>query len=268
MLKKSIARISYLTLLRACWRLAEKDRAKMLTVYALLFVANGINLLQPLIWGKVVDVVAAGGSGHSADLMPKLTFWIGAMVLALMAFWLFFGPARIIERRFAFTLRRKLTQRLYGQVTDLPWKWHQTHHTGDTLNRLKFAVEAIYQFADEQFCYLDVFFSLIGSVAVLTWIAPSIGLIVLLAVPVLLVGMALFDRKLTRLSERENKAEHHLAAGLFDYLGNIATVLTLRLQNASRSEVERRIDAISAPRDSSVLVNEQKWFLSRCSCKS
>ncbi len=260
MLKASIDKITYLTLVRACWRLADGDRRRMVGVYSLLFVANAINLLQPLIWGKVVNVVASGGGGHDPRLMPQLTLWIGAMVLALMGFWLFHGPARVIERRFAFQLRRKLTQRLYGHVTDLPWKWHQTHHTGDTLNRINYGVEAIYLFADEQFGYLDVFFSLVGSIAVLAWIAPWVGLMVVLAVPVLLLGMAAFDRRLSRLSERQNKAEHHLAAGLFDYLGNIGTVLTLRLQKASRSEVERRIDAISAPRDRLVLVTEQKWF--------
>ena len=260
MLKKTIDKITYLSLLRTCWRMAEGDRTKMVTVYGLLFVANAVNLLQPLIWGKVVDVVATYGAPGNPHLMGQLTLWVGAMIGAVVVFWTFHGPARIIERRFAFSLRRKLTQRLYGQITDLPWQWHQTHHTGATMNRMNYAVDAIYGFADEQFGYLDVFFALIGSLAVLAWIAPSVGLLVLLAVPILVFCMSRFDRKLANLSEAQNKAEHHLAAGLFDYLGNIATVLTLRLQNPSRREIERRMEAITEPRDRVVVATERKWF--------
>ncbi len=257
MLKKSFDKVTYLTLIRACWNLAEGDKKRMATAYGLLLVANSIALMQPLLLGKVVDVVTKGGDSVIRDI----ALWLGAMTLATVAFWCFHGPARVMERRLAFTLRRRLTSRLYGQVTGLPWAWHQTHHSGDTLNRLNYAVEAIYLFADEQFGYLDVAFNMAGSMIMLAWVAPQTALLVAFAIPLLLVIVARFDRLLTLLNHDQNKAEHHLSAGLFDYLGNIATVLTLRLQGASRAEIDRRMAAIVTPRDRIVLLQEQKWFI-------
>ncbi len=53
-----------------------------------------------------------------------------------------------------------------------------------------------------------------------------------------------FDRVLVPLIEAGNEREHTLNAALFDYISNIITVLTLRLQGSTRAEVAARVDAM------------------------
>ena len=68
-----------------------------------------------------------------------------------------------------------------------------------------------------------------------------------------------FDVVLMRLSVRENHAERHYAAGLLDVLGNIGSVLCLRLQPATHRMLAGRLHAVFAPLKRAIVINEAKW---------
>ena len=53
------------------------------------------------------------------------------------------------------------------------------------------------------------------------------------------ITVVLYDRKLVALYERENAAENSIGAGLFDYISNMTTVLTLRLKTHESNLVSR-----------------------------
>jgi ABC-type multidrug transport system fused ATPase/permease subunit len=62
-----------------------------------------------------------------------------------------------------------------------------------------------------------------------------------------------------RLVREENRAERRYNAALVDCLGNIGTVLTLRLQEPMRRMLRSRLLAVFAPLRRNIVFNEVKW---------
>jgi len=58
---------------------------------------------------------------------------------------------------------------------------------------------------------------------------------------------------------KTNEAEHHLSAALYDYIGNIVTVLTLRMQGNTGDEIQLRYEGIKKSFWREVGLNEWKW---------
>ena len=253
-----VERFSYLYMLRASWRLADAgQRRMMLGFYLLSILANCVGLIEPLILARIVQSITAGGP----EVLHQLAIWSAVWLGWIIVFWALHGPSRVVERRLSFALRQRLTERLYTGITSQSWAWHQNHHSGALLNRTNFAAQAIYDFADNQFMFVQFGLRMVGSIAILLWIAPGAGLTMAVSLPLLSLLLSRFDKALARLSQQQNRAEHATAASLSDYLGNIGTVLTLRLQQASRGEILRRLSGVGVPLGRAVYMNEGKWCL-------
>ncbi len=249
--------IDYVRLIRNAWRLAHGHHRRLVLIWSLQVITNALTLVQPIIVGKIVEAVAQGGP----MLFHNLVFWLLLMVGSVVAFFALQIPSRYMERRLAFHLRKELTGEMYREVTALPWSWHQNHHSGDTLNRIKLATDATFNFTDWHFLYLDVVLRLVGSVAFLLWVSPLAGLVIGLTVPAMIALLRHFNAALLATNTAQNEAENTTAAGLFDYLGNIATILTLRLQEASHGEIMRRLGLVQGWFHQYIMKNEIKWGL-------
>ncbi len=237
MLSALADRITYFWVIRTCWRFSSRpERRRLVLIYVLLTGSNAMALTRPVIIGKVVTTVATGGP----EFHRHLVLWLAAMVGSMVMSWVFVGPARIQERKFGFALRQSVTERLYGEVTALPWEWHQAHHTGDTLSRITTATKALFAFADNQFDYMNTFLKLAGCIGLLLWFAPEVGLVIAAVTPPLAYIMRRFDLVSMRITEEINRGERTLAASLMDYLGNIATLLALRIADAGRAVLHAR----------------------------
>src|SRR5256886_7799891 len=64
---------------------------------------------------------------------------------------------------------------------------------------------------------------------------------------------------MVRLVREENRAERRYISALVDCLGNIATVLSLRLQEPMRRMLRSRLLAVFAPLRRNIVFNEVKW---------
>src|ERR1043165_1431266 len=62
-----------------------------------------------------------------------------------------------------------------------------------------------------------------------------------------------------RLQREQQEHERRYAAGLLDFLGNISTVIALRLEAASRALVSARLSRVFVPLRKNIVVNETKW---------
>src|SRR5262249_12031818 len=130
---------------------------------------------------------------------------------------------------------------------------------GETLHRLDRSTKALFGFAQHQFIYLQNLVNLIGPIAALLLISRTTGAAALAGYLIVLVLLVRFDAATRRLNEVENREERRYNAALSDCLGNIATVLTLRLQAATRGLLATRLAAVFAPFRRNVVLNEVKW---------
>lgn len=246
----------YVALLRTAWRYARHARGRYLFIYTLFIITNLAFALYPLIYGWFIDAAQR----EPARVLTLARWYGGAYLGVKFLEWCFHGPARLMERQLAFELSRNFLEERYHQALHLPVKWHQDHHSGSTINRIRKAYEALRQFFEGGFMYLHALSKLVFSIAAMIWFSPLYGGIGFLLGAITVWTIFKFDRPYIRANQEVNEREHEISATLFDSLSNILTVITLRLENRVQAGLMSKVAALLPPFKRSALINETKWF--------
>ncbi|MEO5581408.1 MAG: ABC transporter ATP-binding protein, partial [Saprospiraceae bacterium] len=140
----------YLNLLSTAWKYARGDKIKYLQVYGMFGLTNIVDASRPLLYGWMIN----GIQEHGLEVWRYA--WQYALAYWGLAFleWSLHGPARVLERSLAFNLSRNFMMELYHQALHLPVKWHQDHHSGIIISRIRKAYEALKDFFQDGFMYI------------------------------------------------------------------------------------------------------------------
>ncbi|EWY36966.1 hypothetical protein N825_22910 [Skermanella stibiiresistens SB22] len=239
----------------ALWRHAEGGRHLVVAFVVLLVAAQTARLAIPYFFGNAVNDLQKGGNEGVPQAAVDMLWMLGFSILG----WALHGPGRVIERFTALRIRERFVDVLYRKLMSLPMGWHESHHTGDTIQRIGKADAALFDFSQNQFLYLQSVVGLIGPVVALCAISGVTGAVAMVGYAALGVILYHLDRAMARLADDENRAGRRYSAELVDSLGNVSTVMTLRLQDAMRVALTRRLREMFAPIRRSVLINEAKW---------
>ena len=247
----------YFSLLRTAWRYARTERKRYIFIYALFLGANFVYCSYPLLLGWFIDKIQ-----RRQDQIPHYVLLYGACYLGLKFLeWSMHGPARIMERKLAFNLSRNFLYERYHQALHLPAKWHQDHHSGSTINRLRKAYEALRSFFDGGFTSVYAISRLTVSLTAMLIVAPLFGGIAAALGALTIAIIMRFDKPIIKTQEQVNEAEHVVSATLFDSLSNIMTVVTLRLEQSMENGLAAKIQHLLHPFRRNALINEWKWFV-------
>lgn len=139
--------------------------------------------------------------------------------------------------------------------------WQSDHHSGDTIDKLTKATQALQDFAWSIFMYIGTIVTFLGSIIALMMIRPWIGvwLIVLWILVVALITY--FDKVIVAAIKEKNIFQNKVTSLLVDYLTNIKTLITLRFLEPTEQMVARSIDHSYPAYRTQVRVNELKWFI-------
>ena len=244
-------------LYRGIWRYAEGARAAMLGSMVLLMGSQGVRLAVPWFAAQAIDALQKGGPAS----LTRALAWVGAVMAASIVSWMLHGPGRVLERRVGMRVRETLSDELYTRLTAAPLSWHERHHSSDMQQRVRQSTQALYEFSANQFIYLQSLVGLVGPLVALVALSPPIGLAAFVAFGVLALLSVWIDRTLMRLAMQEMEAERRYGAGMADFLGHIGTVLSLRLQDASRRLLRLRLARVFVPLGRNIVVNEAKWCM-------
>lgn len=246
----------YLSLLATAWRYARHERRRYVFTYVLFTCSNFTFALYPILFGWFIDTIQRD---QSHVLIEALRYGAAYMIVKI-AEWAFHGPARIMERHLAFNLSRNFLEERYHQALHLPVKWHQDHHSGSTINRIRKAYEALKMFFDNGFLYVHALSKLVFSVLAMVYFSPLFGSIGVLLGGVTIAMIFKFDKPLVANQEQLNEREHILSANLFDSLSNIMTVITLRLEQSMEAGLMAKVRDLLPPFRRNAVLNEWKWF--------
>lgn len=247
----------YISLMVTAWRYARQEKKRYLLVYTLFICASVVSAMNPLLYGWFINIVQKEGIDR---LHYAWLFGAGFLLLKLLE-WSFHGPARIVERELAFNLSRNFLQELYHQTLHLPVKWHQDHHSGATINRIRKAYEALKDFFQNGFHYLYTITKFLSSFIAMLVFSPLFGAIGVLIGAVTVWVIFKFDKPFMKAVDDTNEKEHVVSSTLFDSLSNIITVITLRLEKRMEKSLLKKTDEVFPPFISSVKINEWKWFV-------
>ena len=237
------------------WRHAEGRRGKVVLFVVLLIAAQLVRLTIPWFFGEAVNALQTRGMEGIVQARNDLLLMLAAVGVA----WTMHGPARILERFTALVVRERFADALHAKALALPVRWHEQHHSGDTLHRMTRAATSLASFGQSQFIYLQNTVSVVGPIAALFVVSRATGAAALAGYAAIGFFVVRIDSIMVRLVREENRADRRYNSALVDCLGNIATVITLRLQAPMRRMLKSRLLDIFAPLRRNIVFNEVKW---------
>lgn len=247
----------YFSLIRTVWHYGKPWRVTIVGYYLAFIIAQSFLSVSPYAFGRAIDVLQT----FKPDRLRELVAWLVVGVVVLLLFWLFHGPARVVERIVALKIQQSYRLKFYEAMTRLPLKWHQDHHSGNIITRLFRSSTALMRFSESQFMYIQTIVKFFSSVGFLCWISLPVGLISFFSSLLIMTTVLLFDRKLIPLYAAENEIDSHVGSGFFDYISNMTTILTLRLGELTHSNLFQRILSVWPFFRKEAVLNEAKWFV-------
>lgn len=262
LLKKTLLKVPIFHLAATGWRYAGKSRSLMLVYSTMFILAQAVALLEPWVIGRLLNVVQLDINQVDVNkLLAEFGFYLGGLFAIEVVFWLLHGPGRVIERIVAFRTKAAYKSHMFGLVSALPLKWHRQHHSGESIDKINRATNSLGQFLDDSFEVNYMFFRLVGSQIMLFCFLPFAGWVSLATTLVSFAVVLLFDRYLFSQYGALNKNDNHVASALHDYVTNIETVITLRLEDRTMNEVVSRLFKLISLFKKNVSVHEVKWFI-------
>jgi ABC-type bacteriocin/lantibiotic exporter with double-glycine peptidase domain len=139
-------------------------------------------------------------------------------------------------------------------------RWHTEHHSGETIDRVAKAGSALSEFSDASFLVIQLFGRLVGAVTMMTIFMPAAAGIVGVSIVVAVAVIVAFDRVLVPLYESGNSVLNQVASKVQDYLTNITTVISLRLEDRVIHEVDQQLAKFDPITRKTSVLSEMKWF--------
>lgn len=246
----------YFYLISTSWKYAQGYRVKTVFTYILFVLANVVTMLEPLVFGKLLNALQIGGP----DILRNAVIFLGYYALLSLGFWIFHGSARVLERQTSFFIVKNFTETIFETIASLPLKWHKDNHSGATINRVKKATTALKSFTDEGYIYIETIVRFFVSLAAIFFLMPAFGFLPLTLGVIIVFIIFKFDSRLAKTLDQINEKEHIVASTLFDYISNINTVITLRLEALAKKEIVRKLMHIFPLYQKNIQLNEIKWF--------
>ncbi|MBS3169226.1 ABC transporter ATP-binding protein [Candidatus Woesearchaeota archaeon] len=246
-------------LTRKTWKYSGENRPKIV-LYVILFVmANAIDLLWPLLIAKILNFIQE--NGVTAENISTLIWYLSFFLVLTIGFWMFHGPARVIENKNAFLAKANYKRYLLDGTMSLPVEWHTEHHSGDTIDKVEKATTALFQFSSESFEVIETIVRFIGSYLALVYFNLQASYLVLLMVILTVYMILRFDKILVRQYSELYEAENGISAKIFDTLSNITTVIILRIEKLLSNVIFRKMLQPFKLFLRNNKINEVKWFL-------
>ena len=242
------------------WKHLGSRRKNFVGYMSMFFIAGIISLMSPLVVGYIFNSIQQTISSDSE--LRKLIFMIFMLLALQIGFWIFHGTGRIFEQITGFYVHRNYTNDKISKVLELPIRWHKDNHSGDTIDKINRGRGSLEEFSKGRtYEVLNAFLRIFGSLIILFFIDKRIALFAF----VFSIGVILFsvsmDKVLVKYYKAMNKFSNKLASSVYDYLGNIFTVITLRLKKTVSKEIDMRLMASLNVEKKALIIEEAKWAI-------
>ena len=232
---------SVVALAQATWRSTSGDRARFFGFIFLSLFAYSVELLVPWTIGWTLGVFVKEGITPYA-FERGLQGIIGYVILR-MIYATAHHVARYLQGTAAYTARFKKLEEVFGALLSFPLKWHVHHHSGENLSRLHRSVGAIEAVINNYIWQIvdGIVKFLFATIAIFA-LDFEVALTVLFMGLVTVMVMILFNTRLTKNIRKNNRFYDKLNRTCVDYLSNIITVKTLRLEKPANEYLTQQRD--------------------------
>ncbi len=248
-----------LFLFKRLWVYSAGNRRNLLLYIGLFVCANAVTLLEPFVVAKVLDTIQL--QGVRRETFGSLVWLSSAFVFLQIGFWVFHGPARVLETANAFLVRANYKLFLLEGTLDLTAAWHTDHHSGDTIDKIEKGTHALYQFSSTSFELIQSVMRLLSSFVILACFDLRTSYIVSGLLFLTVFTIIKFDAKLIDQYRRLNRLENGISAKIFDVISNVTTVIILRIESLVVGSIRDKVKEPLPLFIKNSRINEVKWFL-------
>ena len=246
----------YLNLFKIIWQFSAGKHWQICGIYLLFILANLIRMAEPYFLGRFINAIQTGGPQMFHESIKFMAIYASISFF----FWALHGPARCLERKMSFSIYQKFSQHCFRIISELPLAWHKDHHSGESIDKINKASLALRNFTDSAYVYIEsiipFFVSLIAIVAIIKWY----GLLLFVFTSLVVLVIFLFDDVLIKTIRERNRREHRVSSVLYDYVSNMISIITLRLQERAQKDFSQKISHVFPVHKKNIILNEWKWF--------
>lgn len=246
-------------LVRRVWKYSAENRRNVVVYTVFFVIANMISFLEPLVIARMLNIVQE--QGVTSASMHYLILHLAMLLIISIGFWIFHGPARVIESKNAFIVRANYKKSLIDGVLSFPLAWHADHHSGDTIDKIEKGTTALFNFSGNTFQIIQSLVRLASSYVALWYFNIHAGYIVLIIVAITLFIITQFDKILVRQYRTLNHTENKISAKIFDCISNITTVIILRIEKVVGSSIFQQIMEPFSLFGKNKTIGETKWAI-------
>lgn len=240
------------------WEFSAGNRKSVLLFLFLFLCANIIELLFPMIFGLLLNQIQMNGVHQ--DNIFSLLFTLALLPFLSLVFWLFHGPARILERKNAFFAKNNYQKFLLGQVLFQKLSWHSERDSGDTIDKVNNSTDGLFTYAENIYNFENIIISILGTIVAITFFSWYVTVFLLFFLPVSIFIMILFDKTLIPQYKSLNLFKNKISAKIFDSLSNITSVIILKINTTIFKGIKDYIEKPFPLFYKNIILNEKKWF--------
>lgn len=240
------------------WKFAGTNRRSVILFIFLFVIANAIGTVEPLIIGKVLNIIQE--QGVKQDNIYVILAFLTLFLAQELGFWIFHGYGRILENKTSFIVRKNFKAYMLEGTMNLPIEWHVDHHSGDTIDKIEKGAEALSSFASRTFELIQSVIFLITAYVVIMFYEPAATAFLIIATAIAFYILIRFDRVLVPGYRIVNRLDNKISAKIFDTISNITTVITLRIKSPVLDSIIAHMEEPFSQYNTNNIRNEQKWF--------
>ena len=251
-------------LAKKVWQYSVGNRKNLVLYLSMFVMANVVSLITPLVFAKIMNVIQEIITKKQLlDGNDLLTLFLLMLLLPIiqLIFWVFHGPARVMERKNAFIAEANYKKFLLAGTMAFPMEWHVEHHTGDTSDKIERGSSSILYFSENTFAFMQMIIQLVGSYIALIYFHPPSAYLILFVILFAGYVVVKYDKILVPQYEYLNKAGNKISEKIIDAMTNIATIIILRVEKQVQKAIAKKIAEPFSVYKSECKTTEIKWFL-------
>ncbi len=227
-------------------RYVTPHRGTLVQIVLLLLAVAAVNLVNPLLAGKLTAAILAqpGATGMSIGLI--LTAWLGLLLLRAVLS-MFSG---YLTGSTGAEMAAALRSRVYEHLQVLPLNWFQQRKQGDVLSLLSNDAESISHFVTTTVVQLlPQLATLTFAFAAMAWIDPLIALVAALFLPVYTVVTKLIGRRIRPVTSAWIDSWSSMVAFVNENLGLMPVLKAFSREGLEKSRfAERNVELLGYER--------------------
>ena len=239
------------------WKYA--DSKKLILLFCGLFLISNVLLLAfPLIFEAILNEIQH--NGVTENNINMLYLYILSFIGLSIVFWIFHGPARVLEGKNAVETEKNYQEKIIKNVLNQDLSWHTAKQSGDIIDKIGKGRTALFNFSRSFYNFIAIVINTIGIFVMISFYNPYISLFLFIAIVFAIILIMIFDKRLVVKYEKINKYQNKISAKIFDSISNITSIVILNIKEKIGSDIINGIEKPIPLYINTFILNETKWF--------